>query len=81
MSERATHLYEIAERQTAELLALISTGGEWLLHRPCPGREKLGDGTVAAVASHSANTYHRIAAFTRGEHQRHQVEAVRAATA
>ena len=67
MSERDTQLFELAERQIAELLALISTGGEPLLRRPCPRREKLGHGTVAAVASHIANTYQRIAAFIRGE--------------
>ncbi len=66
MSERATHLFEVAEGQIAELLALISTGGVALLRRPCPGQEKLGDGTVAAVALHIATTYQRIAAVMRG---------------
>ena len=72
MSERASHLHEVAERQTVDLLALIATGGESLLRRPCPGREKLGDGTIAAVAAHSAITYHRIAAFARGDSEADQ---------
>jgi len=29
----------------------------------CPGREKLGDGTVAALALHTADSYLRIAGF------------------
>jgi hypothetical protein len=30
------------------------------LHLPCAGREKLGDGTVGAVAMHTADNYLRI---------------------
>jgi hypothetical protein len=36
----------------------------------CLGREKLGDGTVAASAVHTADNYHRIAAFLRGPRDR-----------
>jgi hypothetical protein len=50
MNERGTQLLETANAQTDELIGLISTGGEAALRLPCPGREKLGDGTVAACA-------------------------------
>ena len=36
---------------------------------PCPGREKLGDGTVAACALHTADSYHRIAGFIDAQSQ------------
>jgi hypothetical protein len=63
MSERATRLHLTADRQISELLGLISTLDEDSSRRPCPGREKLGDGTVAACARHAADNYQRIAAF------------------
>jgi hypothetical protein len=66
MNERATKLLSTADGQISELTALISAGGEVALSRPCPSREKLGDGTVAAVASHAAGNYHRIAGFAGG---------------
>ncbi|MEO6856968.1 MAG: hypothetical protein ABI323_00035 [Solirubrobacteraceae bacterium] len=34
----------------------------------CPGREKLGDGTVAACVQFTADNYERIGAFVRAEH-------------
>lgn len=37
------------------------------MRRSCPGRDKLGDGTIAAVVAHTANTYQQIAAFARGD--------------
>jgi hypothetical protein len=37
------------------------------LRLPCPAREKLGDGTVAACAMHTADNYHRIAEFLQGQ--------------
>jgi hypothetical protein len=68
MSERGEQLLNTAERQISQVRALIAEGGEAFLRRPCPGREKLGDGSVAALASHTADTYHRIATFiARGE--------------
>jgi hypothetical protein len=57
MNERGTQLLETANAQTDELIGLISTGGEAALRLPCPGREKLGDGTVAACALHTADNY------------------------
>jgi hypothetical protein len=66
MNERGTQLLETANGQISELIGLISTRGEAALRLPCPGREKLGDGTVAACALHTADNYHRIAGFLDG---------------
>jgi hypothetical protein len=63
MSERATQLFQTADRQIADLIALLGAADDPALHAPCPGREKLGDGTVAAVAMHTADNYHRIAEY------------------
>ena len=63
MSLRAQQLRETADRQVAELAERLSTTGEAALARPCPGREKLDDGTVGAVAAHTADNYRRIARF------------------
>lgn len=63
MSERGTQLLETANRQIFELISLLSTQGESALKLPCPGREKLGDGTLGATASHVANVYHLLARF------------------
>jgi hypothetical protein len=63
MTARGKQLYATADGQIVELMALISTVDEVGLRRPCPGREKLGDGTVAAAAWHTADNYQRIAAF------------------
>ena len=67
MNERGTQLQETANGQISELIALISASGEAGLRLPCPGREKLGDGTVAACAMHTADNYHRIAGFLQGQ--------------
>jgi hypothetical protein len=63
MSERGIELLETAERQILELIDLLSARGEGALSLPCPGRENLGDGTVAALASHTADNYLRIGRF------------------
>jgi hypothetical protein len=68
MSERGTQLLDTADRQISELTGLIATPGETALRLPCPGREKLGDGTVAACALHTADNYHRIARFLNDAH-------------
>jgi hypothetical protein len=67
MNERGTQLQETANGQIDELIGLISAGGEGALRVPCPSREKLGDGTVAACAMHTADNYHRIAGFLQGQ--------------
>jgi hypothetical protein len=63
MNERASQLHATADQQVGKLLDLISTLDHETSHLPCPGREKLGDGTVAASARHTADNYQRIAAF------------------
>jgi len=63
MSERAKKLYETADGQLVDLIGLLSGQGEDALSLPCPGREKMGDGTIAACALHTTNRYQMIAAF------------------
>ena len=63
---RADDLHRRAEDQVAALIAVIEAAGEGALRRPCPGREKLGDGTVGAIAAHTAANYARIAGFATG---------------
>jgi ubiquinone/menaquinone biosynthesis C-methylase UbiE len=64
-SPRAAALLATATEQTAELISLLSTRGEAALTLPCPGRGKLGDGSVGATAAHTAGSYFRIVAFLR----------------
>jgi hypothetical protein len=72
MSDRGTQLLQAADSQITELTALLGARDEAALSLPCPGREKLGDGTVAACAAHTAEDYLRIAAFIAGEdHEDH----------
>ena len=69
MSERGNRLLRTADRQISELIGFFSKGGETGLSVPSPGREKLGDGTVGALASHTADSYLRIAAFLQATNQ------------
>jgi hypothetical protein len=63
MTERSRALHATAAEQIAELIALISTVDKVALRLPCPGREKLGDGTVGAIVRHTADNYQRITDF------------------
>jgi hypothetical protein len=63
MSPRAQQLHKTADCQIAELTQRLSTAGGQGLTRPCPSRERLGDGTVGAVAAHATDNYQRIARF------------------
>jgi hypothetical protein len=65
MTDRGMQLHATADGQITELLALISTLNAETLRLPCPGREKLGDGTIAASLRHTADNYQRIAAFVQ----------------
>jgi hypothetical protein len=67
MSERGTQLFQMADGQLSELIDLLSTRDEAALSLPCPGREKLADGTVGALATHTADNYVRIAGFIAGD--------------
>lgn len=66
MNDRGIKLLNTANWQIADLIELLSTADQAALRLPCPGREQLGDGTVAACALHTAHTYRRIAGFLRG---------------
>jgi hypothetical protein len=63
MSARAQRLHATADRQIAELTERLGAARDADFARPCPGRDKLGDGTIGAVAAHTAGNYRRIAAF------------------
>jgi hypothetical protein len=65
MTERADQLHATADEQISELIDLASRLDGTSARLPCPGREKLGDGTVAACAQHTADNYQRIAAFVK----------------
>jgi hypothetical protein len=63
VSGRAAQLFQTAEEQLSDLIAPLGAADQAALHAPCPGREKLGDGTVVAIAMHTADNYHRIAEY------------------
>jgi hypothetical protein len=63
MTDRGARLLETTTRQITELSDLLSTSGDGILALPCPGRVRLGDGTVGAIASHTADSYRRTASF------------------
>jgi hypothetical protein len=65
MTERPEQLHATADRQIADLIGLVSTLDEAALRLPCPGREKLGDGTIGASVRHTADNYERIAGFVQ----------------
>jgi hypothetical protein len=65
MSTRAQRLLEETTRQIDTLADRLARAGEAALARPCRGRDKLGDGTVGAVAMHTTDNYHRVAGFLR----------------
>lgn len=69
MSDRGAQLLKTADAQIGELVKLISERAETDLRLPCPGRERLGDGSVGACAAHAAANYLRIVAFVKGEEQ------------
>jgi hypothetical protein len=63
MNVRAMKLSETADRQISGLIDLLDATDASALRLPCSGREKLGDGTVGALAKHTADNYRRIAEF------------------
>ena len=65
MTDRGQELSATADGQIAELIDLLATLDQAALDRPCPGREKLGDGTIGAAARHTADNYQRIAEFVQ----------------
>ena len=67
MSERSELLHQAADQQIADLLELTDQLTPDTLQRPCPGRQKLGDGTLGALVAHTTDNYKRIAAFASGQ--------------
>jgi hypothetical protein len=65
VTDRAQQLQTTANHQISELIDLLSTLDQGALHRPCPSREKLGDGTIGAALLHTADNYQRIARFVQ----------------
>jgi hypothetical protein len=65
MSERGQQLLDLANQQIGRLLELLSTRDDEVLRLPCPGREKLGDGSIGATAGHVADIYQRLARFVQ----------------
>jgi hypothetical protein len=65
MTERGQQLQTAAHEQITELIDIIPTLDEATLRLPCPGRDKLGDGTIAACTQHTADNYQRIATFVQ----------------
>jgi hypothetical protein len=63
MTERASDLRLTADRQIAALIELVARLDDATMRLPCPGRQKLGDGTVAASAQHAGDNYQQIAMF------------------
>jgi hypothetical protein len=63
MSQRAEQLQATADRQIVDLLDLVRTTSGETLRQPCPGREKLGDGSVGAFLAHTTDNYQRIGEF------------------
>jgi hypothetical protein len=77
MTERGQQLHTTADGQIAGLIDLIATIDETRLRLPCPGREKLGDGTVGASVRHTAANYQRIAGFVQTSDREHGPDAGR----
>ena len=69
MTERTGELHTTFNNQVEHLIELISDLDQRALTLPCPGREKLGDGTVGAIIKHTTDNYQRIADFvTTSDH-------------
>jgi hypothetical protein len=63
MTARASQLRAIADGQLDELIDVISAADDTALRGPCVGWEKLADGSVGALATHTVENYQRIATF------------------
>ena len=78
MTERAEQLSTTADGQIGELIDLLRALDQAALDRPCPGREKLGDGTIAASVRHTADNYQRIAGFVQNSDRMSHKDALAA---
>lgn len=75
MSERGIQLHKTASGQISELIGVLATRCQDALSLPCPGREKIGDGTIAACALHTADRYQLIAEFLQAAGQKPSARA------
>jgi hypothetical protein len=66
MEGRGGALLSTAQTQLSDLIRTLQGREDSALKLPCPGRGKLGDGTVGAIVLHIADSYRRIAGFVRG---------------
>jgi len=66
MAARAEVLHAKAIDQVDRLIDFVAGLDDADLRRPCPGREKLGDGSVGTLVAHTTANYERIAAFAVG---------------
>lgn len=67
MEARAEKLHSEAAGQIDALIEFAANLESADLHRPCPGRERLGDGSVGTLLAHTADNYLRICACLRGD--------------
>lgn len=67
MSARGEQLQAVAGDQLARLARVVAALDADGAREPCPGRAKLGDGSIGSVATHTARNYERIAGFVAGE--------------
>ena len=66
MMQRAEDLHATARQQIDQLQAIARAQSVETLQRPCPGRMKLGDGSLGAVILHTIENYQRIGNFAAG---------------
>jgi hypothetical protein len=66
MTPRAEALHSTATGQVDTLIEFVAGLDDADLRKPCPGREKLGDGTVGTLVAHTTANYLRIASFAGG---------------
>lgn len=62
-ASRARRLHLAAQGQLDAVAAALTTSDAAALERPCPGRERLGDGSIGAVAQHVIDRWLDIAGF------------------
>jgi len=67
MAARAEVLHRKAVGQVDTLIELVSEFDDGDLRRPCPGREKLGDGSIGTLIAHTADNYLRIATLVAAD--------------
>jgi hypothetical protein len=67
MSTRGEQLQTVAGDQLQRLVRVVAALDPDRAQEPCPGRAKLGDGSIGTVATHTAHNYERIAGFVAGE--------------